>query len=269
MQSRRGFLSLAGSSILMMASLSPLLTGCEEATLEPGPGEGPSGGAGGQTGYVVGKVTDPQGKPLSRATIYVQHGVFSDNGPEVKSGSDGSYKAQLVGIGGQWTARGFLLKAYNDRVYKLLLDPDNPDSFTAEEKPVRNFQWKLTGHVPDLSLDLYYGGTAELIRDPNANGLWDDENIEFTFTPVGPLIDGSTGKVIRRQAKKRYTQFQKDIPIGRYEVTAVYKPTGEALLVCDPWDSRFNYRPSVTLDFIGTESATRSNQMGVGYTNRR
>ena len=127
----------------------------------------------------------------------------------------------------------------------------------------------MTGHMPDLSLDLYYGGTVELYRDLNADGLWDDENVELTLTPAGPLIDGSAGKVLKIQAKKGQYGIIKDIPMGRYKITAVYKPTGEQLLVCDAWDGEnFDYQPSVTLDFIGTESATRASQMGVAFTNR-
>lgn len=255
---------LLGTFCMTMASLS--MTACEENSIVTPPGSGGNGKA----GYVIGTVTDPQGKPLSRATVYIDHTVITGNGPEVSTKTDGSYQVQLLGGIGEWIAKGYMLKQYNNRIYKLLLDPENPEPFTAEEKPVRNFQWKLTGHVPDLSLDLYYGGTVEMYRDPNVDGLNDNENIEFTLTPVGPLIDGSAGKTLKVQSAKRYNTFLKDIPIGRYKISAVYKPTGEQLLVCDAWtDGDYNYQPSVTLDFIGTESATRANQMGVAYTTRR
>ena len=232
--------------------------------ITPGP---PAGGGSGKAGYLTGKVIDPQGKPLPRATIYTDNTVFKGRGSEVSSSADGSYQVQLVADLGQWVAKGFILKQYNDRVYKILLDPENPDSFTEEEKPVRNFQWKLTGHIPDLSLDMYYGGTVEMFRDPNAIELRDNENIEFTFKPVGPLIDGSTGKTLTLRAKKRYDDFIRDVPIGRYAVTAIYKPTGEALQVRNVFEDG-NYSSTITVDFVGRESATRANMMGIGYTNR-
>ncbi|GHB75370.1 hypothetical protein GCM10007390_31380 [Persicitalea jodogahamensis] len=234
-------------------------------TPDPGPGDTPP--ASGKAGYLVGTVTDPRGKPLSQATIYTDNTVLKGRGSEISTTTNGTYQIQLVKDMGQWMAKGYILKLYNDRVYKINLHPENPDSFSENEKPVRNFQWKLTGHVPDLSLDLYYGGTVELFRDPNVMNLDDNENIEFTFTPVGPLIDGSTGKTLTLRMKKRYDSFLRDVPIGRYSVTAVYKPTGQKLRVSDAFEGS-DYAPSVTIDFIGRESATRANMLGIGYTNR-
>ncbi|WP_198175020.1 carboxypeptidase-like regulatory domain-containing protein [Spirosoma arboris] len=260
---------LSSAFLLLIGSLS-ILTACTKQPVDPKNPTGVDPGTSGQDGYLVGKVTDPQGKPLPKATVFVDHTVFTGDGPEVKTAADGAYKVQMVDFAGEWIAKGYILKQYNDRVYKIDLDPENDAPFTSTEKPVRNFQWKLTGHIPDLSLDLYYGGTMEMSRDLNADDLWDNENIEFTLTPVGPLIDGSTGKVLKLQAKKRYNDTIKDIPMGRYKVTAVYKPTGEQLLVRNAWDfsDELVYEPSVTMDFLGTESATRFNSMSVGYTNR-
>jgi hypothetical protein len=251
------------SAILLTASSLLTITACDtQPDGEPTPDKT------GKSGYLVGKVTDPQGKPLARATIYTDNTLFKGRGAEVTTASDGTYQIQIPKDLGQWVSKGYILKQYNDRVYKMALAPENPDSFTAEEKPIRNFQWKLTGHVPDLSLDLYYGGTAELFRDPNVEGLQDSENIEFTFTPVGSLIDGSTGKTLKLQASKRNRNFIKDIPMGRYTISAHYKPTGEQILVADAWGDEIKYGPSVTLDFIGTESYSRSNTMGIGFKTR-
>ncbi|MEZ0608006.1 carboxypeptidase-like regulatory domain-containing protein [Fibrella sp. WM1] len=259
-------LRLLTGSLLLLSGLS--LTACKKNTIDPTEPTDPINGPGGKAGYLVGKVTDPQGKALPRATVYTDNTVFRGRGAEVKTGNDGTYQIQLVQDLGQWVAKGYILKQYNDRTYKINLDPENPDSFTDSEKPVRNFQWKLTGHIPDQSLDLYYGGTLEMSRDPNMD-LYDNENVEFTLTPVGPLIDGSTGKTLTLRAKRRYDTFLKDIPMGRYKITAVYKPTGQALRVCDYYnDSDYAYASSVTVDFTGTESANRGNMMGISYTNR-
>ncbi|MGA0555421.1 carboxypeptidase-like regulatory domain-containing protein [Larkinella sp. VNQ87] len=262
MKRRTTLHTLVGIAVLGLTTLAA----CKKESADPMPD--PTAPVAGKAGFLIGKVTDPQGRPLPRATVYIDNTVLVGRGAEVTSGSDGSYKMALVAGAGQWVAKGFILKSYNDRVYKILLDPENPDSFSEDEKPVRNFQWKLTGHIPDLSLDLYYGGTAELLRDPNAEGLNDDENIEFTFKPVGPLIDGSAGKTLTLKAKRRYDSFLRDIPIGRYEISAVYKPTGEKLLVADGWGD-LEYKTSVVLDFLGTEASYRANSMGIGYTNRR
>ncbi|WP_460636401.1 carboxypeptidase-like regulatory domain-containing protein [Larkinella harenae] len=267
MNARKTFQALLGTTLFLLGTLASL-TSCKSESPEPGTTPPDSGtGTKGQSGYLTGHVTDPQGKPLPRATIFTENTVIKDRGAEISTGADGSYKIQLVKNLGQWLAKGYILKSYNDRIYKIQLDPENPDSFSEDEKPVRNFQWKLTGHIPDLSLDLYYGGLVELYRDPNELDL-DNEKIEFTFKPVGPLIDGSTGKTLTLQTKKRYDDFIRDVPIGRYTITAVYKPTGEKLLVTDPWGDDLKYTESVTLDFLGRESATRSNHMGIGFTRR-
>lgn len=265
MNTQHPFQGLIGTALLLIGSLT-VFTSCKSNSIDPG--TEPGNPSKGQSGYVIGKVTDPQRKPLPRATVYIDNTVIKGHGAEVSSGADGNYKMQLVKDMGQWVAKGYILKEYNDRVYKILLDPENPDSFSENEKPVRNFQWKLTGHVPDLSLDLYYGGTAELHRDPNAYEL-ETSKIEFTFTPVGPLIDGSTGKPLKLQTKKTYDDFLNDIPMGRYTVTAIYKPTGEKLRLIDAFGDDYNYKESVTLDFLGRESAVRSNTMGIGFTNLR
>ncbi|GAB3997594.1 hypothetical protein GCM10028807_43020 [Spirosoma daeguense] len=268
MNNRLSIRVFVGAVLLTMSSLLTL-SACENNSPKPDEGNSPTNGntLAGKAGYLVGTVTDPQGKPLSRATIYIDNTVVKGRGAEVNSSSNGTYQIQLVKDLGQWIAKGYMLKQYNDRVYKINLDPENPDSFAENEKPVRNFQWKLTGHIPDLSLDLYYGGTVEMFRDPNVIDLNDNENIEFTFKPVGPLIDGSTGKTLTLRSKKRYDSFIRDVPIGRYQVSAVYKPTGKALRVNNVFEDG-EYAASVTVDFTGRESATRANMMGIGYTNR-
>ncbi|KAA0989166.1 carboxypeptidase-like regulatory domain-containing protein [Dyadobacter aurulentus] len=223
----------------------------------------------GQPGFVTGVVTGPDGKPLSKATIHSEHTVLIGRGAEARSGSDGTYRIALVEGLGHWIVRGYILKEYNDRVYKILLDPENQDSFSEKDKPVRNFQWKLQGHIPDQSLNQFYGGTAELQRDPNSD-LNDTENVVFTFQPDGPLIDGSQGKTLQLKGGKRGTQnhnFIHDIPIGRYKVTAIYQPTGQQLLVTDSWNDG-EYRESATIEFFGTEASYRANQMGIGFTDR-
>ncbi|KAA6439852.1 carboxypeptidase regulatory-like domain-containing protein [Dyadobacter flavalbus] len=254
--------SIAGSAILTAGILLALISCTGNGEIDPEQND-----SDGQSGYLVGKVTDPAGNALPDATIFTENTVYKNRGAEVSSSSDGTYKLSLVAGLGQWTAKGYILKAYNGKVYKINLHPDNTASFTEDEKPVRNFQWKLQGHIADKSLDLYYGGTAELYRDLNSE-LRDSENVEFTFRPDGPLIDGSGGKVLKLRCGKSGTSgynLIKDIPIGRYKVSAVYVPTGQSLRVTDAWNDG-TYYPEVTMEFYGTDQSYRSNQMGIGYT---
>ncbi|TLV03727.1 carboxypeptidase-like regulatory domain-containing protein [Dyadobacter luticola] len=265
--SHNKFLRQIGRQVTKQAFLITLAASCifsceTKDDMQPGGGDGA-----GKSGYLVGKVTDQNGQGVAGATIYTANTVFKDRGAEVTSSSNGAYKIAMVEGLGQWIAKAYTLAEYNGRVYKMPLHPENSDSFTAEEKPVRNFEWRIQGHMPDKGLNLYYGGSAELYRDLNSN-LYDSENVEFTFTPVGPLIDGSAGKTLKlsggKSGSNNYNRID-DIPIGRYKVSAIYKPTGETLGVRDAWND-YDYYTTITVDFMGTENSYRANQMGIGFT---
>jgi hypothetical protein len=108
----------------------------------------------GQAGYLVGQITDQKGNGISNATIFIENTVFQNRGAQVSSDPSAHYKVAMVEGLGQWTVKAYVLPKFNGRVYKMFLHPDNTDSFTSEEKPVRNFDWKIKGHTPDMSLNL-------------------------------------------------------------------------------------------------------------------
>lgn len=248
--------------VALLALLSLTQVCCDQSV-------GPFDGSTGENGYLVGMVTDPAGRALQQASIHIEHAVLTGKGSQTQPGVNGAYKIVVAKGLGQWVARGYVLQKFNGRLYKILLHPENADSFSDDEKAVRNFQWKLQGHVPDWSLNQFYGGTAELQRDPNS-GIENNEKVLFTFEPVGSLIDGSQGKTLKLKGGKRGTQdynFIHDIPIGKYKVTAIYEPTGEALLVTDSWNDG-DYRASAIMEFFGTDASYRSNQMGIGFRER-
>ena len=122
-------------------------------------------------------------------------------------------------------------------------------SFAGGEGAVRNFRWKLSGEKP-VPLAGYYGGLVNLYNDPNCE-LWDVENIEFTFTPDGPMIDGSAGMVIKTTSGLPGTDnFKKipDVPMGRYIVTAKHLPSGKTIKLAHN-NGQYNYSNSITIDF--------------------
>ncbi|QRR04004.1 carboxypeptidase regulatory-like domain-containing protein [Dyadobacter sandarakinus] len=248
-----------------MFSLTLMVTSCTTSGIEPD-----ETGAGGKAGYLIGKVTDQKGRGLAGATIFIENTVFKNRGSEVNSSSTGDYQLAMVSGLGQWTVRAYTLTEYHDRVYKMFLHPDNTESFTEEEKPVRNFEWRIQGRTANKSVDLYYGGSAEIYRDINSD-IYDTENVAFTFQPVGPLIDGSTGKTLTLQGGKSGSNNHNridDIPIGRYKVTAIYKPSGDKLGVRDAWNES-EYHDEITIDFMGMEASYRANEIGLGFTNQR
>src|SRR5690349_15900349 len=176
-----------------------------------------------QKGYVTGKVTDTKGNPLSGVKVYIDNTIFYNSGIGTTTDANGNYK--IKGQQGAYRAYAEMTITFNNHPFKIEFHPDNYDAFAGEDGAVRNFQWKLTGERP-FNPGTYYGGYATLSKDPGGD-LYDAENIEFTFTPVGNLIDGSTGEKLVKSCGAPYSQtyyYIMDIPIGRYEITAVYKP---------------------------------------------
>ncbi len=199
---------------MFVAILSVAFTFCESN--EPGEEtKAPSE----QKGFVVGKIVDSQGKPISGAKIYLDNTVFYDSSINGSTGDDGTYKIKLYQ--GVWKAYASFKKEYNGKTYSIQLCPDNADSFT-EEGTVRNFTWKLEGTDPGD--DYYYGGLITVYTEYGFNEDFDD--IQLTFTPKGPMIDGSAGKTLTIKYGGHYWNdwaYIKDVPIGRYLVTAKLK----------------------------------------------
>ncbi|WP_266366919.1 carboxypeptidase-like regulatory domain-containing protein [Tellurirhabdus rosea] len=239
-----------------------LASACTEpATTDPDGGTDP---AKPQTKYVTGQVTDSQGRPLKGAYLFVENTLYVSSGADTKSDDKGNYKIKLTL--GSYLAKGQYEVDYNNRHYVFDLQPDNDQSFTDDEGAVRNFTWKLSGKK-NARYNLYHGGTIELLHDPNSQ-LWDIENVEFTLKPVGPLIDGSTGRTLTMKSADpglpNYL-FLVDIPIGRYTISAVHKPTGRKVLLQNV-NSNQPYAESLTQDFYGFDSPRHcKNCMGLGY----
>lgn len=169
---------------------------------------------------VKGKVTDTQGRPLKGVTILIDNTLLYNSYLEGTTKDDGTYQIKL--FNSAWQAYAEMNVEYNGKTYKIDLHPDNPAGFSGEGA-IRNFQWKLSGKKP-APLTGHYGGTV-IVDKYLYSEIYDPENIEFTLTPVGALIDGSTGQVIKMKHGQPSTDtYGKlvDIPIGLYTVTAVY-----------------------------------------------
>jgi hypothetical protein len=99
--------------------------------------------------------------------------------------------------------------------------------------------------------------------------MYDVENIEFTFTPDGPLIDGSTGSVIKAKCgaprSESYSKIN-DIPLGRYIVTAKHLPSGKTLKLSD-YSKSDNYTFSLAIEF-SPELNYCNRCMAVAYSDR-
>ena len=175
---------------------------------------------------VRGRVTDTQGRPLAGVRIIVDNTLYFNTSVSTQTDGDGAYSVQVPA--GSWRVLAKLTRGYNGRSYTFDLHPDDASSFAGGAGAVRNFQWRLTGDAPEYMGRAFYGGSVDLLLDPNGD-FYDIENVEFTFTPDGPLVDGSAGRVIvARSGAARTPSFSKilDVPIGRYRVTARHVPPG-------------------------------------------
>lgn len=242
-----------------MVILTMTMTSCTEETGEEG--DTPAL----EAGYASGKVVDTQGNPIAGATVFVDNTIFFNSGISTTTDAQGNYKIKTPI--GSWRTYACIERDYNGAHFIINLHPDNADRFAGEDGAVRNFQWKLSGENP-MNPGTYYGGLVNIYKDPDSE-LYDVENVEFTFTPVGPRIDGSTGESFTLKCGAPYTEFYSiipDVPIGRYELTAMHAPKNTPLKVRNGMGDDA-YQNAVTIDFYG-DSAPRAcnNCMYVEYS---
>lgn len=218
-----------------------------------------------EKGYATGKVVDGKGNPIAGAKIYIDNTVFYDSYLTGTTGENGTYKIKLQP--GAWMVYANFKTEYNGETYNVQAFPDSEGSLT-EDGGVRNFTWKLEGIDPND--DYYYGGRITVFT---ATDFYEDESdIELTFTPSGPLIDGSEGQTLVLQYGERYWQeygYIEDFPVGRYIVTAVLKgDDGDTPLKIQNWHTQGNFVSEYQLDFIPDDSDFRPNATAsivIGY----
>lgn len=216
-----------------------------------------------EKGYVTGRVTDTKGAPLAGVEILIDNTLIYNSYLSGQADAKGNYKIKVPN--GAWMAYAILKKEYNQKRYEIYLDPEIAAGFGGEGA-TRNFQWKLTGERK-APLTGTYGGNILLTRAVGSE-LFDSENIEYTLTPVGPLIDGSTGGVLKIQEAPG-TYKLPDIPIGRYTVTAVYKsPSGNRpIKLKNRYVNGSAFSPSIQLDFE-PDSNDGHNMAFIEYTEK-
>jgi hypothetical protein len=197
--------------------------------------------------YVVkGRVVDSQGNPLEGVQIVVDNTVYYNSAITSSTDANGEYFVRLED--GSWRVYAEMEREYNGRTYEIDLMADTFNSFAGMDGAVRNFTWQLQGEKPEPLVG-FFGGDIYINRDPMTE-FYDTENVEFTLTPVGSLIDGSNGEtIITKHGAPRTDYYSRivDIPVGRYEISGRYLPTGEQVLV--RINGEGNYGTSVTVDF--------------------
>jgi hypothetical protein len=232
-----------------------------------------------KSGWVVGTITNSKGKPLSGALVRVGGIVNGGNlgSFETQTDAKGNYKLQVPN--GYYHVNAWVFPKYQGVQSSLPLYPVDKDKIKeqfSQDGIVKDFIWKISGPMPVkhpvLDPNEYYGGviifsgqdinSTKALSDPPAGSI-----IEFTLTPVGPLIDGSKGKVITRKKKLSKslmnlnpTQEHRlvfDIPIGKYKITAkVTEPNQKSRSLRMATRKTPTYASTVTVTFQGYGDGT-------------
>jgi hypothetical protein len=205
-----------------------LLTACGQTNSSPtNPNNTPNNPAPQpETFSVTGVALDTKGKPIANAKVWIEPAVTTGLA-ETTTNDQGVYKmTNLPNV--PYYAKAWTFVDYNGETFCLRLGmPKASDygSFTVEQGVVRNFQWQLSGVIEDLKeYDGYFGAEIRLFVD----GDMKDGNVELTFTPTAPLVDGSQGETIVRSfnLQEAYLMVY-DIPLGVYEVSGVLLENGK------------------------------------------
>lgn len=212
--------------VLLLVSSVGLLTACPQSGVVPGPTPTPGPTPGQPEPYsVTGVAVDTQGRPIAGAKVWIDRSLTFASVVEVMTDSSGRYLVTGL-LNEPYYARAWTQVDYNGERFCLRLGMPNPsdyDAFTPEVGVVRNFQWQLTGVIEDLrEYDGYFGGEVQLFADGDMRG----GEVELTFTPTAPLIDGSTGQTLTRTINVNEELSVYDIPIGTYRVTSALLENG-------------------------------------------
>ncbi len=177
-----------------------------------------------EPGFVKGKVVDRTGRPLAGAVVLIDP-MYGD-AVTLTTGADGAYRLRLPP--GAFKVSAQALPKYAGKTYRLDLHPSTTDGFASEDGAVRDFEWRLSGERPPGQLGTY-GGLIYLSFDPGGETVIDTQNVTVTLAPQGPLIDGHPGETLTLKGGEPRTEgYGKllDVPIGTYEISAVYAPPG-------------------------------------------
>jgi hypothetical protein len=195
-----------------------------------------------------GSITDSAGHPLSGAevTIYGTTGAGQHASFELRTDASGRYSIHVPR--GLYTARAYANVTWNGNQYRLSLHPaDNENSRSYDSKPgvLKNFVWRLSGlkafRNPDPERpESYYGGAIHIVlSDPMRMGVdayvvfAPSTVIEVLLNPIGALLDGSTAHPLLFEVKASsyspHQCFLRDIPAGRYLVTARARKAGTSI----------------------------------------
>ncbi|BDI29715.1 hypothetical protein CCAX7_17660 [Capsulimonas corticalis] len=192
-------------------------------------------------GIVRGYVRDSQGHPLRGAVIGVRSSAIGGaySGAAGKTDAKGYYEVAAPWGAASFYCAGYTVE-YGDGIAAMGLCPADGDidGFATADGAVKNWVLVPFGVAdragvqdnPQYSGN-YYGGTVIVnyqidtdAGDSNSKALPPNSQIELTFTPEGPLVDGRKGRtiVVRRMVGDGWAQslYVNNIPVAPYHLTA-------------------------------------------------
>lgn len=202
--------------LLTMISLAVMVNACSQTGSTPTIPVQPAS--------VTGVALDTQGRPIAGAKVWTEPALTTGL-VEVSTDSSGIYSVtdlpDVPYYAKAWTEVDFGGERFCMRLG--MPSPSDYNSFSPAAGVVRNFQWQLSGVIEDLrDYDGYFGGEIRLFIEGDMKG----GDVELTFTPTGPLIDGSTGQTVTKMIDVTQDLMVYDIPVGNYSVTSVLLENG-------------------------------------------
>jgi hypothetical protein len=198
-------------------------------------------------GYLRGYALNTNGKPLKGVRIMIAAPAlgygYGSTAQTVRTDARGYYEIKPM-FGGCTVRSAGYLTTYRGKIYALPLHPvDGQIDSIDNNGEIENFVLLTYGPVSAAKADdnpeysgAYYGGaftlnywTREATNlDAPPTNLVLDSVVEITLTPVGPLLDGSKGRVlvIRKKITPRGYFPINDIPLGRYKIKAALVSEG-------------------------------------------
>lgn len=180
------------------------------------PGPQPSGL---QPRSVSGTVVDTQGRPIAGARVTMAPALTTGSA-STTTDADGRYLIEgLIDV--PYNIRAWTYIEHGGRDICLRLGMESPahfDAFVPTQGSVRNFVMQLTGFMGNTRDEIFqFGGLLTMTHAGSyASG---GNRLEVSFTPTGPLIDGTTIAPFTRTIDPQHTQTVGGVPLGPYDVT--------------------------------------------------
>lgn len=222
--------TISKNTLILLPAFLILLFSCTDEEVIPQ--EGTPGTSAPYT--VTGTIIDTKGNPVAGAKVRADNDALYGSA-EVTTDANGKYTLPKLEIGG-WKIYAWKEVSYKGKIYHLRMGMPNDSDYNAfspgEKGAIKNFQWQLSGIIPDRprsnkSPSGYFGGSLSFINmDPDANSIPKNTDITITLTPIAgaALFDGSTPQTIQKsftiEGGNEFNYWIHDIPQCEYRITA-------------------------------------------------